>query len=275
MLPGIRLCCCWSKLWRVSPRWPASNPTPSTPPPCMWSGQGLVLRYGTVNPLRDPAEGGEPFHCLCSWTPPTTTLRSFWGAWAVWQTGERPGCSHKAGKTAALPFPLPQFPISECGGRQTGVTYQHDIVQPRFSRLPQSNENFNCIPLCFFFTYFHRGHRQNTTVHQSMHTHRRQWERVEILTWATSFLPFINIFERQLWGWPVILGEESNKLGRDKKIWEDKWKLSDGVREEEMRGKIGRGEGGESIMREIERGRKIRRERRGGWEDVSQEGNLY
>ncbi len=68
---------------------------------------------------------------------------------------------------------------------------------------------------------------------------------------------------------------KSNTLGRDKEIWEDKWKLSDGVREEEMRGRIARGEGGGSIMREIERGRKIRRERRGGWEDVSQEGNLY
>lgn len=39
--------------------------------------------------------------------------------------------------------------------------------------------------------------------------------------------------------------------------------------------KIARGEGGGSIMGEIERGRKILRERRGGWEDVSQEGNLY
>lgn len=73
----------------------------------------------------------------------------------------------------------------------------------------------------------------------------------------------------------VILREESNKRGRDKEIWEDKWKLSDGVREEEMRGKIAGGEGGGSIMREIERGRHIRRERRRGWEDVSQEGNLY
>lgn len=42
-----------------------------------------------------------------------------------------------------------------------------------------------------------------------------------------------------------------------------------------MRGKIAGGEGGGSIMREIERGRQIRRERRRGWEDVSQEGNLY
>lgn len=37
---------------------------------------------------------------------------------------------------------------------------------------------------------------------------------------------------------------EKKKLGRDKKIWEAKWKLSDGVREEEMRGRIVRGEGG-------------------------------
>ena len=55
----------------------------------------------------------------------------------------------------------------------------------------------------------------------------------------------------------------SNKLWRDEEIWEDKWKLSDGVREEEMRGKIARAEGGGSIMREIERGTKIRREREG------------
>lgn len=68
------------------------------------------------------------------------------------------------------------------------------------------------------------------------------------------------------------MGVKRNKLGRDKEIWEDKWKLSDGVREE-MRGKIVREEGGGSIMREIERGRRFGA--RGRWEDVSQEGNLY
>lgn len=40
-----------------------------------------------------------------------------------------------------------------------------------------------------------------------------------------------------------------------------------------MQGEIARREGGGSIMREIERGRKIGRESRG--EDVSQEDNLY
>lgn len=73
----------------------------------------------------------------------------------------------------------------------------------------------------------------------------------------------------------IIFEAQSNRLERDKEIWRDKWKLSDGVREEEMRGEIARGEGGGSIMREIERGSKIRLERRRGWEDVSQEGNLY
>lgn len=60
---------------------------------------------------------------------------------------------------------------------------------------------------------------------------------------------------------------KSNKLRRDKEIWGDKWKLSDGVREEEMQGEIVRKEGGGSIMREIERGRKIQcesREEEGG-----------
>lgn len=38
---------------------------------------------------------------------------------------------------------------------------------------------------------------------------------------------------------------KSKDRGRDKEIWKDKWKLSDGVREEEMRGKIVRGEGGD------------------------------
>lgn len=32
-------------------------------------------------------------------------------------------------------------------------------------------------------------------------------------------------------------------MGRDEEIREDKWKLSDGVREEEMQGKIARGKG--------------------------------
>ncbi len=175
MLPGIRLCCCWSKLWRVSPRWPASNPTPLPTPhacgQCRDWRSALGQSTYSLTSLK-----GEPFHCLCSRTPPTTTtLRGFWGAWAVWQTAGRPGFSHKAGKAAALPYPLPLFPISECGGRQTGVTYQHDIVQARFSLLPQSNENFNCITLCFFFNLFPQGTQTKhncTPKHAHSHTEK-------------------------------------------------------------------------------------------------------
>lgn len=166
MLPGIRQCCRWSKLQRVSPCWTASNPPP-TPPSCMWSGQGLVLRSGTVSFTPWPCWKVNLSLTLLvenstySYNPP-------WGIWGGISMGmfdRQPkggAAPPKAGKATALPCSFPQFPISECASRQTAVTYQHDIVQLRFSCLPQSNENLCSMPLCFSFTCFHTQHGLNT-----------------------------------------------------------------------------------------------------------------
>lgn len=179
MLPGIRQRCCWSKLQRVSPCWTASNP----PHPTLMH----VVRAGTGAPLTDSQLHsmillkGEPFtdfacgeHHLLLQPSQRFLGRNQHGH--VWQTAEGRGCPPMAGKATALPCSFPQFPISECAGRQTAVTYQHDIVQLRFSCLPQSNENFCSMPLFLFYLF----PRTALTKHQSMHTHmqRRQWKRV-------------------------------------------------------------------------------------------------
>lgn len=174
MLSGIILCCCWSKLWKVSPCWPAPNP------PLMH-----VVRAGAGAQLGDSQNLFPAFARQLHLLQPFDVSGED-SARAVWQTAERPGCSHRTGKAAALPKRPPfQFCVSEHAGRQTGLTYQLDIVQPRFSCLPQSNENFNGIPLPFFFTYFHRGHelKKNKTLHYSKHkhTHRGQGERVLLI----------------------------------------------------------------------------------------------
>lgn len=197
MLPGIRLCCCWSKLRRASPCWPASNP------PLMHAvraGTGALLT-GTVSLLHDPTERRTFSLPLLGTTTYSNTpeVSGEHSARAIWQTAERPGCSHKAGKAAVLPCPLPQFPISERASRQTGVTYQHDIVQPRFSCFSQSNGNFKCIPLCSFFMLIFTGGTDKSQLYT--HTERGQWERVllsvrELQKYLPKpkFLPFINIF---------------------------------------------------------------------------------
>lgn len=75
--------------------------------------------------------------------------------------------------------------------------------------------------------------------------------------------------------WPVNLRmEKNNKLGTDKEIWADKHKVSDGVREEKTRGEIAKAKRGWRGGRSWEKLRK-RNIQRGGWQDVSQECNLY
>lgn len=62
-------------------------------------------------------------------------------------------------------------------------------------------------------------------------------------TYLSLSFCLLSIFFKDNYGRLVILGVKSNRLWRDEEIREDKWKLSDGVREEEMRGKIARGRG--------------------------------
>lgn len=126
MLTGIRRCCCRSKRRRVSPCWPASNP----PHACnrgrnRWSAQGTV-----GHPVTPPK--GETSHRLYSWrTPPTLQhLQGFLGSSHHVGFDRQPRGrvrSRKAVEVTALPWPLPQFHISECADSQTAVTYQ-DIV---------------------------------------------------------------------------------------------------------------------------------------------------
>ena len=126
-----------------------------------------------------PLKGG-PFHRPCLWrTPPTPQpSRRFLGNIRHGQFDRQPrgrSAPIRQGKRLPFPAPPPKFPISQCAGRQTGVTYQRDIVQQRFSCLPQSNENFNSM-LCFFYSCFHRRLRLNTDACTLTHTGGREKE---------------------------------------------------------------------------------------------------
>lgn len=150
MLPGIRLYCGWSKLREWAPAG-----LPLIPPHACGQGRDWCSARGqsaySMTPLK-----GETFSLPLLVN--TTYPNRFWGNIRHGQFDRQP-------RAPAAPMrqekPLSQLPISECAGRQTGVTYQHDIVHC----LPQSNENFNCISLSFFIFIGSR------TVHQSMHTH--------------------------------------------------------------------------------------------------------
>lgn len=139
----------------MSPCWPATNPLPSSA--CMWSVQGLVLRSGDSHSMT-PLKGNSP--------PPPVFANIYSGPprfLSIIRQGQFDrrlrGRAAPIGQEKLLPNPLIRFPISECASRQAGLTHQHDIVQPRFSRLSQSNENFNSTSLSCFFSYVHGGHK--------------------------------------------------------------------------------------------------------------------
>lgn len=111
MLPGIRQCCRWSKLQRVSPCWTASNPPPPHPHAC-GRGRDWCSAQGQSASLHDPAERWT-FHWLCLWrTAPTpTTLPEVSGEESACLTDSRRAGLPPLRQAKPLPFPAP-FPNS-------------------------------------------------------------------------------------------------------------------------------------------------------------------
>lgn len=212
MLLGIRLCCCWSKLHKVSPCWPASNP----PLMDVVGARGWCSARGqSAEPVTLPK--GEPFHCFLFGEHrlfQTSEISGEHLARAAWQTAKRMGFSHRAGKAAALPNPLSQIPIKDVpAGRQqwhismTLLSLDSTVYKGTFS----------CIQPCFFFTYsVYTVGMLYTQASKSTHGDSNQTETFKHLKAMMLAVGFCHLLIRQPGGWPLIVRMKSNKQGKDR-----------------------------------------------------------
>lgn len=172
MLSGIRPCCCWSKLQRVSPCWPASNP------PFMHvvrAGDGAQL--GDSQPTPWPHWKGNLFTAFAQKRQLLQSPKVSGGAFVrgsltdSWEARLLPK-SRKSRCPSQPPQPIPLSQNLPAGRQEWHISMT--LFSLDSAAYHKEMRISIAYPSCFFFTYFYREPELNNCTPKHPHSQTKK-----------------------------------------------------------------------------------------------------